>query len=128
MKTCIWASAASALLSTPAAAHKVYDRADGPTVGCHEADDVRTVKRAGNIANGGFQGALKNLALVINKLVDEGKCFRISAGQVAITAPEWQQPENVWRGITYMSTASGERFYTPMQTWTFIGNVNELIP
>jgi hypothetical protein len=101
-------------------ARAIVDQAIMPTMGCDAAIDLFEMRRE-NFTNLGY-----NTKIATAK-VAAGKCFRISSGQQAYGAPEWQD-YNVWRGVAVSSTKSGRRFYSDTISWHYVGEINNMLP
>lgn len=97
------ATVALALSVGIAMAHPVFDRATVPTIGCNNKQDLLAAKWMPGMA--------------------PGKCFLINPGQIALTAPEWQDNgTDIWMNVGVFKTKSGRRFYSYASTWRYIGD------
>jgi hypothetical protein len=107
---------AATVLPGTAYSHPVVDRAITTTLGCNTKQDLLDVLKVAAATS--YTGAIEA------KKIGEYKCFVISRGQLALTAPEWQQPYDMFGGIIlFHEIGSGKKFYAHGGHWLFIRNV-----
>jgi len=102
-----------------AEARIVVDVAISDTVGCFTKTDLLDIMRAGDLGKGDLWAVGRKLVVVIDEKVKDGKCFRVQMGERALSAPEWQNINDLWYGFSVLETAHGRRFYGHPWSWKY---------